>query len=84
MTAKMVSMTLVLWIVGFILGNGYGIYGQNYVALLLGNEMAAVFHYRNLMVVCATQDLPVGLCSLVCVESLWMIKVMVAGFFHWV
>ena len=46
--------------------------------------MAAGFHYRNLKVVSATQDLPVGLCNLVCVESLWMIKVMVAGFFHWV
>ena len=28
-------MALVVWGVGAILGNGYGIEGQNYVALLL-------------------------------------------------
>ena len=32
---RMVSMALVLLGVGTILGNGYGIQGQNYVALLL-------------------------------------------------
>ena len=30
-------MVLVLWRVGDILGNGYGIQRQNYVALLQGN-----------------------------------------------
>ena len=42
---RMESMALVLWAVGAILGNGYGIQGQNYVALLLGSEMSAGFHY---------------------------------------
>ena len=45
----MVSMALVLWEVGVILGNGYGTEGQNYVALLLGSEISAEFHYRNLI-----------------------------------
>ena len=40
----MVSMVLVLWWVGAIPGNGYGIAGQNYTALLQGSEMSAVFH----------------------------------------
>ena len=39
---------LVPWGVGTILGNGYGIQGQNYVALLQGSEMSAGFHYRIL------------------------------------
>ena len=30
------------------LGNGYGILGQDYVALLLGSEMSAGFQHRNL------------------------------------
>ena len=37
----MVSMALVQWGVGAILGNAY------YVAFLLGSEMPADFHYRN-------------------------------------
>ena len=40
----MVSMVLVLWWIGAILGNGYGIPRQNYTALLQGSEMSAVFH----------------------------------------
>ena len=43
------SMALVLWGVGTILGNGHRIQGQNYVALLLGSEMSAGFHHRNLI-----------------------------------
>ena len=35
--------------VGAILGNRYGIQGQNYVGLLLGSEISAGFHYRNLI-----------------------------------
>ena len=46
---SMVSMVLVLWGVGAILGNGYGIQGRNFVALLRGSEMSAGFHYRNLI-----------------------------------
>ena len=42
-------MVLVLWAVKAILGNGYGIQGQNYVALLQGSEMTAGFHFRNLI-----------------------------------
>ena len=42
-------MVLVLWKVGDILENGYGILGQNYVALLQGSGMAARFHSRNLI-----------------------------------
>ena len=42
-------MALVLCGVGAILGNGYGIQGQNYVTLLLGSEMSAGFHYRILI-----------------------------------
>ena len=38
---RMVSMVLVPLEVAAILGNGYGIQGQNYVALLLGSEMSA-------------------------------------------
>ena len=34
-------MVLVPLEVAAILGNGYGIQGQNYVALLLGSEMSA-------------------------------------------
>ena len=44
---RMVSMALVLWGVGAILWNGYGVQGQNYVALLLGSEMTGGFYYRN-------------------------------------
>ena len=46
----MLSMALVLWGAGTILGNGYGIQGQSYVVLPLGSEMSAGFHYRNLTV----------------------------------
>ena len=35
--ARVVSMVLVLWEVGAILGNGYGIQGQNYVEFLQGS-----------------------------------------------
>ena len=45
----MVSTVLVLWEVAAILGNGYGIEGQNYVALLQGSEMPAGFQHRNLV-----------------------------------
>ena len=40
-------MAYVLCEVGAIVGNGYEIQGQNYVALLPGNEVPAGFHYRN-------------------------------------
>ena len=44
----MVSMVLVPWGVGPVLGNGYQIQGKTYVALLQGSEItAARFHYRN-------------------------------------
>ena len=33
--------------VGAILGNGYGIQGQNYVALLQGSGITAGFHHRS-------------------------------------
>ena len=42
-------MALVLGGVGAILGNGYGIQGQNHVTLLLESEMSVGFHYRNLI-----------------------------------
>ena len=49
---RMVSMILGLWGVGTVLGNEYGIQGQNYVALLQGREITTGtslhFHYRNL------------------------------------
>ena len=44
---RMVSMVLVPWGVGAILGNWYEIQGQNYVALLQGSEIKAGFHYRD-------------------------------------
>ena len=44
---RMVSMVFVRWGVGALLGNGYGIQGQSYVALLQENEITAGFHYRN-------------------------------------
>ena len=43
------SMVLVLWEVGTILGNGYGIQRQNYVALLQASGMPAGFDSRNLI-----------------------------------
>ena len=43
----MASMVQVLWGVGANLGDGHGIQGQAYVALLPGNEMSAGFHHRN-------------------------------------
>ena len=45
--SRMVSMVLVPWGVGAILGNGYIIQGQNYVTLLQGSEVTAGFHCRN-------------------------------------
>ena len=45
----LVIMALVLRGVGAILGNGYGIQGQNYVTVLLGSEMSAEFQCRNLI-----------------------------------
>ena len=47
--SRMTSMVLVLWEVDAILGNGYGIQGQNYVALLQRSEMPPGFHPRNLI-----------------------------------
>ena len=35
--------------VNAILGNGYGIQGQNYAAFLQGSEKSAEFHSRNLI-----------------------------------
>ena len=45
----MASMVLVLWDVDAIPGNGYGIQGQNYVALLQRSGIPAGFHSRNLI-----------------------------------
>ena len=42
-------MVLVLWEVDVILRKGYGIQGQNYVALLQGSEKSAGIHSRNLI-----------------------------------
>ena len=42
-------MSLVVWGVGAILENRYGIQGQNYVSQPRGSKMTAVFHFRNLM-----------------------------------
>ena len=42
-------MVLVLWRVGPILGNGYEIEEQNYVALIQGSEMPAGLHFMNLI-----------------------------------
>ena len=48
---RMVSIILVLWGFGTVLGNEYGIQGQNHVALLQGSEITTEisphFHYRN-------------------------------------
>ena len=46
--SHMVNMVLVLWKVGAILGDRYGIQGQYNVALLYGSGMTAGFHYKNL------------------------------------
>ena len=43
------GMVLVLWEAAAILGNGCGIQGQNYNALLQGSETTAGYHYRNLI-----------------------------------
>ena len=49
------GMVLVLWGWGgggggsAILGNGYGVQGQNYVVLLQGSEVPAGFHNRKLI-----------------------------------
>ena len=45
----MVNMVLVLLEDAAILVCVYGIQGQEYIALLQGNEMLAGLHYRNLM-----------------------------------
>ena len=45
------GVILVLWGVGAILGNGYGIQRQNYVAMFQRSEILAGFHYGNLMLV---------------------------------
>ena len=42
---------LVLWGVCCILRNEYGIYGQNYVALLKESKMSAGLHSGNLILV---------------------------------
>ena len=46
--SQIVSVVLVLWEVGAILGDRYGIQGQNYIALLYESGMPAGFHYKNL------------------------------------
>ena len=43
------ELVLVLWEVGPILWNGYGISGQNDVALLKGSGMSAGLHFTNLI-----------------------------------
>ena len=43
------STVLLLWGADVILGDGYEIYEQNYVALFQGSEMSAGFHYRGLI-----------------------------------
>ena len=45
----MMSMVLIKWVVGAILGNWYKIQGQHYVVLLQGSEMSAGFHDMNLI-----------------------------------
>ena len=45
-SSRMVSIALVLWEVGAILGNGYGIERQNYVVLHQGGAMSTGFHTR--------------------------------------
>ena len=47
---RMTSMVLVLWDAGAILGNGYGIQGQNYVALLQGSRIPVGLLSRNLII----------------------------------
>ena len=47
---RMTSMVLVLRDAGAILGNGYGIQGKNYVALLQGSRMPVGFLSRNLII----------------------------------
>ena len=42
-------VVFVLWAIGAILGSGYGIQGQNYVALVQGKEISAGFHYGSLI-----------------------------------
>ena len=48
--SPMMSMVLVLWDGGAILGNGYGIQGQNYVALRQGSRMPVGFLSKNLII----------------------------------
>ena len=47
---RVVSVVLVPWRVGAILGKGFGIQRQNYVALLQETQMAAGPYYKNLIV----------------------------------
>ena len=49
--SRMVSMVLFLRGVGSILGNEFGIEGQNYVVLLQGSEMSTGIHSRNLILI---------------------------------
>ena len=44
-----IFMVLLLWGVDAVLGNGYGIKGLNYVAMLQGSKVPAGFHYRGLI-----------------------------------
>ena len=43
------ELVLILWGAGLFLRNGYGILGQNYVALFQESEMSAGLHSRNLI-----------------------------------
>ena len=47
--SHIVSIVLVLWGAGAILGNEYGNERQNYVALFQGSGMSSEFHSRNLI-----------------------------------
>ena len=47
---RVVSVVLVPWRVGAILGKGFGIQRQNYVALLQETQMTAGLYYKNLIV----------------------------------
>ena len=47
---RVVSVVLVPWRVGAILGKGFGIQRQNYVGLLQETQMTAGLYYKNLIV----------------------------------
>ena len=60
--AFMVNMVLAFC--GFILGNGYGIQVQSYVALLQGREMSALSHSRNLILsICCFRITALNVCQ---------------------